>query len=153
MSSRAQHRQTIRDLSDQFTALAYVLAGNRTHQRLAAQAGLTVDRAALAALRALNTAPHPLRPSELAEILRVTAPHVTRQVALLADAGLVETARQADDQRARRVSITDEGRAAVQRSKETARAWLAIALDDFTDAELASAAQVIARVIDAYQEG
>ncbi|MFD7920905.1 MarR family transcriptional regulator [Streptomyces sp. NPDC059740] len=139
------------DLYGSLSALAYAMTGTRAHSRLRTESGLAVDRASLALLRALVAACEPLRLGALAESLMVTAPHVTRQVALLEDAGLVRTARDAGDQRVRRVAATAEGVAVVTRAEEAGTRRLAEALTGFTPAELQVAADVVRRVVDAYQ--
>ncbi|WP_461020650.1 MarR family winged helix-turn-helix transcriptional regulator [Streptomyces daliensis] len=138
-------------LYDSLSALAYVMTGNQAHSRLRSESGLTVDRGALALLRALARAGEPLRMGELAERLMVKAPHVTREVRRLEERGLVETAPEPGDQRVRRAAITREGREAVARAEETGRQWLTDALEDFSADELRTTAVVIDRIVDTYR--
>ncbi|RDG35446.1 MarR family transcriptional regulator [Streptomyces corynorhini] len=60
----------------------------RQHERLMALAGVPLDRAAVALLRAVADS-DALRPSELAGRLGVEASHITRQVQQLQKAGYV----------------------------------------------------------------
>jgi DNA-binding MarR family transcriptional regulator len=139
------------ELYASLAALAYMMAGTRTHARLTMEAGITVDRAALALLRTLAAAPAPMRLGELADALRVKAPHVTRQVTLLEKGGLVETAKESTDQRVRRVAATEAGQETVARTEATSKQWLAQALHDYSEDDLATAASVLTRVVEAYQ--
>jgi DNA-binding MarR family transcriptional regulator len=59
----------------------------------------------------------PLTIGELAEAVGITQPGATRTLAQLADLGLVETRAADEDQRRRLVSLTETGRALIQRSK------------------------------------
>lgn len=139
------------ELYGSLSALAYVMTGARVHTRLRAEAEVSVDRAALALLRALATAPAPLRMGELAESLMVQAPHVTRQVGQLAKQGLVETVREPGDGRARRATVTQDGREAVARAEATGKQWLADALQGFSADDLHVTAAVIARIVETYR--
>jgi DNA-binding MarR family transcriptional regulator len=60
----------------------------------------------------------PLTIGELAEAVGITQPGATRTLAQLADLGLVETRAADEDQRRRLVSLTETGRALIQRSKQ-----------------------------------
>ncbi|MER7396539.1 MarR family transcriptional regulator [Streptomyces sp. NPDC000151] len=144
-------RAPMSDLYASLSGLAYVMAGNRTHKRLRSESGVAVDRGSLALLRALATAPSPLRLGELAEALMVKAPHVTREVRRLEDQGLVTTAPEPGDQRVRRAGITEQGRDVVLRAEATGRQWLADALDGFSEDELRTTAAVIDRIVDVYR--
>lgn len=59
----------------------------------------------------------PLTIGELAEAVGITQPGATRTLAQLADLGLVEARASDGDQRRKLVSLTDAGRALVDRSK------------------------------------
>ncbi|MEK8171753.1 MarR family transcriptional regulator [Streptomyces sp. M19] len=69
---------------------------------------------------------------DLAERLMVKAPHVTREVRRLEECGLVAIDREADDQRVRRATVTEDGREAVARAETTGRQWLTEALEGFS---------------------
>lgn len=59
----------------------------------------------------------PLSIGELAEALGVTQPGVTRSAGLLAEAGYLTARKEKGDQRIRRLSLTEEGKALIARSK------------------------------------
>jgi DNA-binding MarR family transcriptional regulator len=59
----------------------------------------------------------PLSIGELAEALGITQPGATRNAGLLIKAGLLRMEQPPDDQRRRVLSLTDEGRALIERAK------------------------------------
>ena len=59
----------------------------------------------------------PITVGELAEAIGITQPGITRTVAHLADAGLLDVQQPSDDQRRRLVSLSKEGQRLVDRSK------------------------------------
>lgn len=137
-----------RSLSD----LSYAVGTARTHARLRDQSGVPVHRASLALLRTLAAAAEPVRMSDLARVLMVRAPHVTREVGNLERQGLVATVKEADDQRVRRVSITEDGQNLVARAEAIGERWLDRALGDFTTDELRTAARVIQHIDTVYRQ-
>ncbi|OON80962.1 hypothetical protein B1H18_10845 [Streptomyces tsukubensis] len=139
------------ELQASLASLAYLMSGSRTHTRLRSEADVTVDRAALSLLRELAGASAPLRMGELAGLLHVKAPHVTREINRLEARGLVETDRDPGDQRVRRATVTENGREAVARAGATNRQWLAGAVDGFSPEELRTTAAVITRIVGTYR--
>ncbi len=69
-----------------------------------------------------------MRPGELAARLEVEAPHITRQVQRLAQAGYAERAPDPDDRRAQLIALTPADRAAARRIRETGRNGMQAAL-------------------------
>jgi DNA-binding MarR family transcriptional regulator len=59
----------------------------------------------------------PITVGELAEAIGITQPGITRTVAQLADAGLLDVQQPSNDQRRRLVSLSKEGQRLVDRSK------------------------------------
>ncbi|GHJ34648.1 MarR family transcriptional regulator [Streptomyces sp. TS71-3] len=131
--------------------LAYAMAGPRAHTRLRTEAEVPVDRASLALLRTLASAPAPMRMGELAQALMVRASHVSREVRRLGQQGLVTFLTDPRDHRVRQITVTEDGRNLVDRAQATGRRWLAEALHDCAPEELDTTARVIRRVIDAYR--
>jgi DNA-binding MarR family transcriptional regulator len=125
----------------------------QTHLRdyLQAQAGVELDQAGLAALYALHTAEASLRLTELAELLRIDAPAVTRKAQQLERAGLVSRTRDELDARATRLQLTPEGNQMINNFLAARRAWIATLLDDWTDAEQAEFASLLRRFNDDVQ--
>jgi len=86
-----------------------------------------LDRAAVTVLLQLAEA-GAMRPGELAARLEVEAPHITRQVQRLAQAGYAERAPDPDDRRAQLIALTPADRAAARRIRETGRNGMQAAL-------------------------
>ncbi|MWA00424.1 MarR family transcriptional regulator [Actinomadura sp. LD22] len=128
--------------------VAHMLTRAKQHDRTVAEAGVPVDRAAVPLLRALADASGPLRPGELAVLLAVEAPHVTRQVQRLERAGYVERVPDPDDGRAQRVRITDAGLEAFERVRAAWRQWMADALAAWSPDEREQLAGLVHRMVD-----
>ena len=84
-------------------------------------AAVPLDRAAVMVLGQLAEA-GPVRPGELADRLGVEAPHVTRQVQRLQQAGYADRVPDPDDRRAQLIQLTPAGRAASDRIREATSA-------------------------------
>jgi DNA-binding MarR family transcriptional regulator len=121
------------------------LKQTRLRDYLRAQAGVELDQAGLAALYALHTSESSLRLTELAELLRIDAPAVTRKAQQLERAGLVSRTRDEHDARATRLQLTPEGGQMINNFLAARRAWLARLLADWTDAEQAEFASLLLR--------
>ncbi|WP_439624275.1 MarR family winged helix-turn-helix transcriptional regulator [Shinella sp.] len=94
----------------------------------------------------------PLSIGELAEALGVTQPGVTRAAGLLAEAGYLTARKEKDDQRIRRLSLTEEGRALIDRSKQDIWPAIEAAVRDICDALDGSFIAQLDRLEDALQE-
>jgi DNA-binding MarR family transcriptional regulator len=126
-------------------SLLRALKQSRLRDYLLAQAGVDLDQAGLAALHALHKAESSLRLTELAELLQVDAPAVTRKAQQLERAGLVSRAPDEQDARATRLQLTPEGSRTINRFLDARRAWIATLLADWTDAEQAEFARLLRR--------
>jgi DNA-binding MarR family transcriptional regulator len=104
-------------------------------------------RGGLAVLRVLERGPHGV--GDVAHALRVDVSVASRQVAALADAGLVERDVAADDRRVRTVVLTDAGRALAARHASTAQDLAARVFADWSDDEIDAAATQFRKVADA----
>lgn len=129
------------------TRIAHLLARSRQHDRVAAEAGVPVDRAAVPIMRQLAES-GPLRPSELAARLTVEAPHVTRQIQRLEREGYVRCVPDPDDGRAHRVQLTPSGHDAIDRLREVGRQMMWQALEKWSPAELRQLAALFHRMVD-----
>ncbi|MER6309516.1 MarR family transcriptional regulator [Streptomyces sp. NPDC001657] len=116
--------------------LSYLLTRSRAHERQATQAGVTAARSDLWLLMALEDSGGACRVGDLAELLMVEPPHVTRQIGQLEAQDLVERTQDSLDRRARKVAITPHGKAILQRLQQTGQAGLRDALADFDDADM-----------------
>ncbi|WP_234417811.1 MULTISPECIES: MarR family winged helix-turn-helix transcriptional regulator [Miniimonas] len=88
-------------------------------------------------------------PSDLAELECVSAPSMTRTVAALETAGLVERRPHPDDGRQVLVRISDEGTAVIAATRRRRNAWLTQRLGALSPDErdaLARAADILRRI-------
>src|SRR3954452_8162294 len=106
------------------TAARLRLAIVRTARRLRQEAGGELSPSAAAALATIERR-GPLAPSELAEVERVKRPTITRVVARLEEAGLVQRTGDPADGRASLVSVTREGSELLRRIRTRKNAYLA----------------------------
>src|SRR3954470_1362298 len=117
------------------TAARLRLAIVRTARRLRQEAGGELSPSAAAALATIERR-GPLAPSELAELERVKRPTITRVVARLQEAGLVERAGDPADGRASLVLITGAGSELLRRIRTRKNAYLARRLSKLEPADL-----------------
>jgi DNA-binding MarR family transcriptional regulator len=102
-------------------------------RRLRQEAGAELSPSQTAALATIER--HgPLTPSELANRERVQRPTVTRVLARLEEAGLVERAADPDDRRCSLLSVSVAGRALLAEARTRKDAYLATRLESL-DAE------------------
>ncbi|MBL1093485.1 MarR family winged helix-turn-helix transcriptional regulator [Streptomyces sp. NPDC001739] len=127
--------------------LSYLLTRSRAHERQATQAGVTAARSDLWLLMALEDSGGACRVGDLAELLMVEPPHVTRQIGQLEAQDLVERTQDSLDRRARKVAITPHGKAILQRLQQTGQAGLRDALADFDDADIAATVAVLNHLV------
>lgn len=120
----------------------------RLHQRLLRSAGITLDRAGATLLHKLAAAGDSLRITDLAEILGVDAPTVTRKVQQLEREDLVVRQPDPDDRRASRIRLTQAGRRMLDRVLRARRAWIENLLTDWGDDDLATLARLLGRFAD-----
>ena len=93
----------------------------------------------------------PMTAGAMATAERVQPPSMTRTIAWLSDAGLVERSSAAHDRRQVLVTLTEAGHAAVADSRAQREAWLARRLELLTPAEretLRAAAALLTRLAD-----
>ena len=113
------------------------LARRMRAQRLASglEPGLSdTQLAALSALERHGT----MTPGELAEHEKVQPPSMTRVIAVLEERQLVLRSPHPTDRRQVILTVTEEGRAVVQRVRRRKDAWLARRLAELTPAERAT---------------
>src|SRR5215217_8091973 len=122
---------------------------SRMARRLRQEAGAELSPSQTAALATVER--HgPLTPSELAERERVQRPTVTRVLARLELAGLVQRAADPQDRRSSLVSISGDGRALLKALRARKDAYLARRIDalDVADREaLERAAAILERML------
>jgi DNA-binding MarR family transcriptional regulator len=99
----------------------------------ATRSGITPTR--LAALSALARHPDGLRQGDLAELMNVSAPSMTRLVEIMTEAGWVERERDPDDQRALLLVISPIGQKTLDTLRSESASVLSAELADLTEAE------------------
>jgi DNA-binding MarR family transcriptional regulator len=109
----------------------------------------------LAALAALDRH-QAMTPGELAEHEKVQPPSMTRVIAVLEERKLVERAPHPTDRRQVILTVTQEGRALVNRVRRRREAWLAQRLQELTPEErgiLQSAAPILEKLSQSLRRG
>jgi DNA-binding MarR family transcriptional regulator len=117
----------------------------RLHEQLLRSAGVRLDRAGAALLHKLSAGGDPLRVTDLAEMLGVDTPTVTRKVQQLERDGLVVRQTDPDDRRASRIRLTAAGRRTLERVQRARRAWLEQLLEGWDDDDLSVLADLLGR--------
>ncbi|WP_164515515.1 MarR family winged helix-turn-helix transcriptional regulator [Microbacterium sp. 10M-3C3] len=113
-------------------------------------------RAGLARLRlldALAAAEHPLSVGEAAEAIGVDQPRASRLVQQGEELGLLRREPDPDDARRTRIALTDAGAAFVRGFRDQRRDAVQSALADFSEAERAELARLLAKLADAWPRG
>ena len=129
------------------TRISYLITRARRHDRVRTVAAVPLDRAAVMVLGQLAEA-GPVRPGELAARLGVEAPHVTRQVQRLQQAGYADRAPDPDDRRAQLIQLTPAGRAASERIRDAGITGMQAALAHWPPQELHQLATLLHRMVD-----
>jgi DNA-binding MarR family transcriptional regulator len=135
------------DLESALTRIAYLMARAKQHHRIAAEAHVPIDRAAVPILRLLADS-GPQRPGELAIRLAVEAPHITRQVHRLQTLGYLESVADPDDRRAHRVRLTPDGQEAVDRLRAVSQRQIQHALAHWSTQDRDQLATLFHRMVD-----
>ncbi|MFE7298368.1 MarR family winged helix-turn-helix transcriptional regulator [Streptomyces sp. NPDC057579] len=148
MPDPAPHQDSTAALQRVLGTLSYLLTRSRAHERHASQAGITAGRSDLHLLMALDDSGGVSRVGDLAALMMVEPPHVTRQISQLEAQDLVERTPDESDRRARRVAITPHGRAVLESFQAARLAGLRQALSDFDDADLDTTTAVLDRLVE-----
>ena len=117
----------------------------RLHERLLRSAGVRLDRAGATLLFKLSAQGDALRVTDLAEILGVDTPTVTRKVQQLEREGMVIRQTDPDDGRASRIRLTPAGRRTIERVRRARRTWLERLLQEWGDDALSALADLLGR--------
>jgi len=125
--------------------VARAVTNSRLHERLLRSAGVRIDRAGATLLLKLVAGGDALRVTDLADLLGVDAPTVTRKVQQLEREELVVRRVDPDDRRAVRVCLTPSGRRTIDRIRKARRAWLEGLLVGWSDDDLAALATLFGR--------
>jgi DNA-binding MarR family transcriptional regulator len=120
----------------------------------ATRSGITPTR--LAALAAVARYPDGLRQGDLAELMNVSPPSMTRLVEIMSDAGWVERARDPLDHRALILMLTPVGQKTLDTLRSESASVLSSDLADLTESEratLEAAVPVLRKLADRHVEG
>jgi DNA-binding MarR family transcriptional regulator len=128
--------------------VARAIAQVKLHERLLLSAGVRLDRAGSHLLYKLHLKGSSMRVTELAELLQVDAPTVTRKIQQLERDGLVGRHADPDDRRATQIELTPAGKRTIERVNKARRAWLETLLADWDTKELDSFAELLGRFTD-----
>jgi DNA-binding MarR family transcriptional regulator len=146
--------ETIAAIESALHSLARRLRQARLHDYIARQAGDGADQAGLAVLYvlqgecALPGEETSLRITDVAARLGIDAPAVTRKAQQLERMGLVSRARDADDARASRLRLTEEGHRVVGQFLLARHQWLATLMADWPVDDCHEFARLISRFAD-----
>jgi DNA-binding MarR family transcriptional regulator len=146
--SKVSTRRLAGDLRTEVGRLAYHLRTPAT------RSGITPTR--LAALAALTRYPDGLRQGDLAELMNMSAPSMTRLVEILEDAGWVERRRDPADQRCLLLVLSPVGRKTLDTLRDESATVLSEELADLTADEraaLAAAVPVLRKLADRHLDG
>jgi DNA-binding MarR family transcriptional regulator len=140
----------MRTITQADLAVRLRLAIARTARRLRQEAGAELSPSQTAALATIDR--HgPLTPSELAVRERIQRPTVTRIVARLEEAGLVQRTRDPQDGRSSLVALAPAGRELLARGRTRKDAYLARRLRELDAEERATlqrAAAILERLLE-----
>ena len=150
---------TVRGSSDDLTRLAAEVrtevARLAYHLRTpATRSGITPTR--LAALAAMARYPEGLRQGDLAELMNVSPPSMTRLVEIMTEAGWIVRDRDPSDQRALLLVLTPVGQKTLDTLRIESASVLSGDLADLTDAEraaLEAALPILRKLADRHVEG
>jgi DNA-binding MarR family transcriptional regulator len=143
MTSKRELTRLAGELRTEVNRLAYHLRTPAT------RSGITPTR--LAALAALTRYPDGVRQGDLAELMNISAPSMTRLVEILQDAGWVERRRDPDDQRCLRLVLSPVGEKTLHTLRDESASELSGELAELTADEraaLASALPVLRKLAD-----
>lgn len=135
------------DLRTEVNRLAYHL------RRPATRSGVTPTR--LAALAALTHYPDGVRQGDLAELMNMSAPSMTRLVEILEEAGWIERRRDPVDQRCLLLVLSPVGHKTLETLREESATVLSEELANLSPDEraaLAAAVPVLRKLVDRHLE-
>ena len=133
------------DLERSLAAVLRLLTDRATAGDLAARCGYDLPPASWALLEHLDTQ-GPLRVSDIAACHGVDVSSITPRWKRVESSGLVERERQTSDARSFLISITDEGRRALESVHAARREILGPALAGIDPAQVAGASAVLCRI-------
>ncbi len=126
----------LRRVASSMTILSRAFTLARPHEHLLKEAGVRLDRAGSALLFKLRSRGESARVSDLAELLGVDTPAVTRKVQQLERLGYVAIGPDAGDKRAKRITLTRSGEKTIERIMLAVNQRLARLFEGWTTEEV-----------------
>jgi DNA-binding MarR family transcriptional regulator len=126
----------LKRVASSMSILSRAFTLSRPHEQLIKEAGVRLDRAGSALLFKLRAHGESARVSDLAQLLDVDTPAVTRKVQQLERLGYVAISPDADDKRAKRVAITKSGEKTIERIMLAANHRLSRLFEGWTKEEV-----------------
>jgi len=143
--------ESVDQIQAAFQIVGRAITNVRLHERLLQAAGVRLDRAGVALLYKLHVHGESLRVTELATLLDVDAPTVTRKIQQLEREQMVSRHADPGDRRATRIGLTPTGRRTIGRVLKARRAWFDQMVADWDQAELANFATQLGRFATALE--
>jgi DNA-binding MarR family transcriptional regulator len=126
----------LKRVASSMSILSRAFTLSRPHEQLIKEAGVRLDRAGSALLFKLRAHGESARVSDLAQLLDVDTPAVTRKVQQLERLGYVAITPDVDDKRAKRVAITKSGEKTIERIMLAANHRLSRLFEGWTKEEV-----------------
>ena len=126
----------LKRVASSMSILSRAFTLSRPHEQLIKEAGVRLDRAGSALLFKLRAHGESARVSDLAQLLDVDTPAVTRKVQQLERLGYVTITPDVDDKRAKRVAITKSGEKTIERIMLAANHRLSRLFEGWTKEEV-----------------
>jgi DNA-binding MarR family transcriptional regulator len=126
----------LKRVASSMSILSRAFTLSRPHEQLIKEAGVRLDRAGSALLFKLRAHGESARVSDLAQLLDVDTPAVTRKIQQLERLGYVAITPDADDKRAKRVAITKSGEKTIERVMLAANHRLSRLFEGWTKEEV-----------------
>jgi DNA-binding MarR family transcriptional regulator len=131
-------QEQMKRVASSMSILSRAFTLSRPHEVMMKEAGVHLDRAGSALLFKLRSLGESTRVSDLAELLDVDTPAVTRKIQQLERLGLVLATPDADDKRAKRITLTKAGEKTIDRIMLAVNHRFARLFEGWSDKELAS---------------
>ena len=127
-------------------SVTQALTRARMHERLLREAGFRIDRASIIILFKLHHRGHEaMRITDIAALVGVDTPAVTRKVQQLEQHGYVSRLADPSDRRAVLIGLTEAGRGVVDRILHVHKAMLARLVSEWSEEEIATFASQLTR--------
>lgn len=133
-------------IDEALTALHRTTFQHKAWEDLCQKAGVDLDRAGAALLKTVVFTGSPCRMQDIALLLGIEAPSVTRKVQELEQKGLVARTPDPTDRRVSHVIATSEGKKRLDRLQQVRRRMMAHALRDWSNTDRLNLAQLILKL-------